>query len=69
MFASMNALASTTLIAVSSIICATVAVCFKVIGTGDFVALVGAFGGGTGVVHVAAAGASSSAGKSSGGSP
>ena len=55
----MSVTLSTTLIAVTAIIGSTVAVCFHVIGVGDFIGLVGAFGGGASGVHVVAAASSS----------
>lgn len=47
----MDTVISTALIAVTAIITATVAVCFHVIGSGDWLAIVGAFGGGTAGLH------------------
>lgn len=51
----MDTVISTALIAVTAIIAATVAVCFHVIGSGEWLGVVGAFGGGTAGVHVIAA--------------
>ena len=59
----MSTVLSTTIIAVTVAVCATVAVCCHVIGSGDFIGLVGGFGGGAGVVHTFAAG---SAGRTGG---
>lgn len=53
----MSALLSTTLIAVAAIAAATVAVCFHVVSSTEWVSIVGAFGGGTGVLHVTSAAA------------
>lgn len=57
---------TTMVLAVAAIVSATVAVCFHVIGSGDWLAIVGAFGGGTGLLHVAG-GAVKSSGVASGG--
>ena len=55
---------STTLIALAVVISATVAVCFHVIDSSQWLGVVGGFGGGTGVLHVLGVTAT---GKSSGG--
>lgn len=59
----MNIILSTTVVAVTAIICATVAICTGSVGVGDWLAIVGAFGGGAAGVHVTAAG------KGAGGGP
>lgn len=51
----MTALISTTIIAVAAIASATVAVCCRQIDVTDYIAIVGAFGGGLSAAHVAAA--------------
>ena len=59
----MNSILSTTVIAVTVIVCTTVAACTGHIGSNDFIVLVGAFGGGAGA-HAVATGSNAAAGGS-----